>query len=31
MAEELIREQYNQEDQKKAIEATLIKIRDVGL
>lgn len=31
MAEELIREQYNQEDQKKAIEATLIKIRDVRL
>ncbi len=31
MAEELIREQYNQEDQKKAIEATLIKIKDVRL
>ncbi|MBW1823466.1 MAG: F0F1 ATP synthase subunit B [Deltaproteobacteria bacterium] len=31
MAEELIREHYNQDDQKKAIEETLIKIRDVRL
>jgi len=31
MAEELIREHYNQEDQKRAIEETLIKLRDVGL
>jgi F-type H+-transporting ATPase subunit b len=31
MAEELIRKHYNQDDQKKAIEKTLITIRDVRL
>jgi F0F1-type ATP synthase membrane subunit b/b' len=31
MAEELIRENYNQEDQKRAIEATLLKLKGVRL